>query len=110
MGKLIQALRRKFSSRTNTILIAESDQVLRRLECRALSPEYQIVQTSTPEDAVRMAAKHKTELDLLLTQARFPCMDGWDLTELLKLDYPNLEVVYVSSSIDAAVKAHTRPS
>jgi hypothetical protein len=35
----------------------------------------------------------------------------WRLyTELLKLDYPNLEVVYVSSSIDAAVKAHTRPS
>ena len=110
MVKLIQALRRRFSSRTNTILIAESDQTLRRLECGALSPQYQVVQTSSPEDAVRMAAKHKMQLDLLLTRVRFPRMDGWDLTELLKLDYPNLEVVYVSSSIDAAVRAHTRPS
>jgi two-component system cell cycle sensor histidine kinase/response regulator CckA len=110
MGKLLQALRRRFSSRSNTILIAESDQMLRRLECRALSPQYRIVQTSSHEDAVRIAAKHKMELDLLLTQVRFPRMDGWDLTELLKLDYPSLEVVYVSSSIDAAVKAHTRPS
>ena len=72
MGKLVQALRRRFSSRTNTILIAESDQMLRRLECRALSPQYQIIQTSSPENAVRIAARHEMELDLLLTQVRFP--------------------------------------
>ena len=62
MGKLVQALRRRFLYGTNTILIAESDQMLWRLECRALSPQYQIVQTSSPEDAVRIAAKHKMEL------------------------------------------------
>ena len=108
--KLAQVLSSRFSSRTDTILIAEPDQTLRRMECRALSPKYQIVQTFSPEEAVRIAARHETELDLLLTEVRLPHMEGWELTELLKLDYPNLKVVYVSSSIDAAVKAHTRPS
>jgi CheY-like chemotaxis protein len=37
-------------------------------------------------------------------------MDGWELTELLKLDYPSLQVVYLSNSIDAEIRARTRPS
>jgi CheY-like chemotaxis protein len=92
------------------VLIAEPDPMLRQLEYHALSPEYRIVQASSPEDAVRIAARHKSELDLLLTQVRLPQMDGWELMELLKLDYPNLKVVYLSSFIDAAIKAHTRNS
>jgi two-component system, cell cycle sensor histidine kinase and response regulator CckA len=110
MGKLLRVLRSRLFSRTETILIAEPDQILRRLERRALSPKYQIVQASSPEEAVRIAARHEAELDLLLTEVRFSNMDGWELTELLKLDYPNLKVVYLSSSIDAAVKAHIRPA
>jgi two-component system cell cycle sensor histidine kinase/response regulator CckA len=108
MGELAQALRSRFYSRTDTILIAEPDRILRRLAVRTLSPKYRIVQSGSPEEAVRIAARHETELDLLLTEARFPNMDGWELTELLRLDYPHLKVVYLSSSIDAAVKAHTR--
>jgi two-component system cell cycle sensor histidine kinase/response regulator CckA len=97
-----------FRWHTDTILIAEPDQMLRRLECRALSP-YQIVQTSSAEEAVQVAARHETELDLLLTEVRLPHMDGWELTELLKLDYPSLQLVYLSNSIDAEIRARTRP-
>jgi len=110
MYKRAQALRSRFFSSANTVLIVEPDQTLRRRECRALSPEFQIVQTSSPEDAVRIAARHETPLDLLVTEVRLPHMDGWELAELVKLDYPNLKVVYLSSFADAAVKAHTRPS
>jgi CheY-like chemotaxis protein len=100
----------KFDSCPRTILIAEPDPMLRRGECRVLSPKYQIVPTSTAEEAVRIAARHETELDLLLTEVRLPHMDGWDLAELLKLDYPDLKVVYLSNSIDAEIRAHTRRS
>ena len=109
MVKLARKLLR-FTSHTNTILIAEPDQVLRRLECRALSPQYQIVQTSSAEEAVRIAARHETELDLLLTEVRLPHIDGWELTELLRLDYPNLKVVYLSNSSDGEIRARTRTS
>jgi CheY-like chemotaxis protein len=46
----------------------------------------------------------------LLTEVRLPHMDGWELTELLKLDYPSLQVVYLSNSIDAEIRARTHPS
>ena len=96
--------------RPPTILIAEPDQILRRLEYRSLSTEYQIIQTSTAEEAVRIAARHETGLDLLLTEVRLQNTDGWQLMELLRLDYPSLKVLYLSNSIDVQVKAHTRPS
>jgi CheY-like chemotaxis protein len=109
MVKLPQMLRRGFTSHTDTILIAEPDQVLRRLECRALSL-YQIVQSSSAEEAVQIAARHEKKLDLLLTEVRLPHINGWELTELLKLDYPSLQVVYLSNSIDAEIRARTRRS
>jgi len=110
MMKAVSPLNSRVLARRSTILIAEPDQMLRRQECRALSRKYRIVQASSAEEAVRIAASHQTELDLLLTEVRFPNMNGWDLTELLKLDYPDLKVVYLSGSMDAEVRAHTRPS
>jgi two-component system cell cycle sensor histidine kinase/response regulator CckA len=98
-----------FSWHTNTILIAEPDQVLRRLECRALSGEYRIIETSSVEEAVRIAARHTTKIDLLMTEVRLPHRFGWELTQLLKLDYPELKVVYTSSSVDAEIRAGTYP-
>jgi CheY-like chemotaxis protein len=100
MGKLAQVLRWGMYPHAETILIVEPDQVLRSLEENALSRKYKIVQTSGPEEAVRVAARHRTKLDLLLTSVRFPNMDGWELTELLKLDYPRLNAIYVSASIE----------
>ena len=99
-----------FGWHTDTILIAEPDQALRQLECRALSGMYRIVATGSAEEAVRTAARHETEIDLLLTEARLPRVDGWELVELLKLDYPNLKAIYLASSLDAEIRAHTRPS
>jgi len=108
MVKLAKMLWRSFTAHAFTILITEPDPMLRRLERRALSPKYQIVETSTGEEAVRIAARHDAHLDLLLTEARLPRMEGWNLVELLKMDYPSLKVVYVANSIDAEIRAHTR--
>jgi len=107
---LKEIMKRWFSWHTNTILIAEPDQVLRRLECRALSGKYRIVQTSSAEEAVRIAARHTTKIDLLVTAVRLPHRFGWELTQLLKLDYPDLKVVYTSGSVDTEIRARTYPS
>ena len=103
-------LRRMFGGHRDTILIAEPDQALRQLESRALSGEYRIIQTSSVEEAVRTAARHTAKIDLLVTGVRLPRRYGWELTQLLKLDYPELKVVYTSSSIDAEIRARTYPS
>ena len=99
-----------FKWHTDTILVVEPDQVLRQLECRALSSKYRIIATSSVEEAVRTAARHTTEIDLLVTEVRLPHRFGWELMQLLKLDYPNLRVVYTSSSVDAEIRARTYPS
>ena len=102
VGRLAQVLRSGIFPGTETILIVEPDPVLRRLEESALSRKYNIVQTSSPEEAVRIAARQRTRLDLLLTKARFSHMDGWELTELLRLDYPKLKAIYMSASMEAS--------
>ena len=99
-----------FSWHTNTILIAEPDQFLRRLECHALSGKYRIIQTSSVEEAVRIAARHTAKIDLLVTEVRLLHRFGWELAQLLKLDYPDLKAVYTSSSVDAEIRSRTYPS
>jgi|SRR5579871_1994722 len=91
-----------------TILVAEHDRLIRKLLSRALRSAYHIVETCSAPEAVRTAAQHSREIDLLLTEARLPGpFAGWQLLELLKLDYPKLKVVYISKAIDQEIRAHT---
>lgn len=86
-----------------TILVVEHDQIIRREVCRALAREgYRIVQARSAEDAVRTAARHENNIDLLVTETSLPTSRGHELAELLKLDYPDLQVVYICGLSDAA--------
>jgi two-component system cell cycle sensor histidine kinase/response regulator CckA len=99
------------SFHSETILVAEHDQVIRGLVCRALAREgYRIVQAPSVEDAVRIAARHEGEIDLLLTETMLPNPGGSELAELVRLDYPNLRVVYMSGSIGAEFGSRDRRS
>ena len=44
----------------------------------------------------------------MLTEAKVPRLCGWELLELLTLDYPKLNVIYVTKSINPEIRAHTR--
>ena len=100
-------LKSLFRWHTDTILIVEPDQVLRKLEYRALSAKYRIIQTSSVEEAVRTAARHAPKIDLLLTEMRLPHSFGWELTALLKLDYPGRALVRRQSSCS---RTHSPPN
>ena len=102
---------RSLTPDSETILVTEHDQTIRNLVCCALSREgYRIVQASSAEEAVRTAARHESKIDLLVTETLLPTLRGSELAELVKLDYPKLQVVYLSASIDAALRAHARRS
>jgi CheY-like chemotaxis protein len=98
----------RLRSRRSTVLVVEPDPVTRQLLSRSLRPGYQVLQAASAEEAVRIAAQHKKHIDLLLTEVRLPHLSGWELLELLALDYPKLKVVYVSKSIDPEIRSHTR--
>ena len=91
-----------------TILIVEDDPPIRGLLCRALRPAYYILQAANAEDAVRIAAQHRRNIDLLLTEVKLPRLCGWELLELLALDYPKLNVIYITKSMDPQMRTHTR--
>jgi DNA-binding NtrC family response regulator len=95
---------------TSTVLVTQPDQGLRGLACRALSHKYHVIPTASPEEAVRIAARRVRSIDLLVSEVRLENMAGWELADLLRLDYPNLKVVYLSSSLDAQVRARMRSS
>jgi CheY-like chemotaxis protein len=105
MGPILKGIFRR-----PNILVVEPDQVLRQMEGHALFLRYRIVLTGSAEEAVRTAAQHERNIDLLLTEVRLQRMAGWELAELLRLDYPNLKVVYLARSLDAQIRAHTLPS
>jgi hypothetical protein len=92
----------------STVLVVEPDPVTRQLLSRSLRPAYHLLQAASAEEAVRIAAQHRRNIDLLLTEVRFPQLFGWELLELLELDYPKLKVVYLSKSIDREIRVHTR--
>ena len=92
----------------STILVVEPDSVTRQLLSRSLRPAYHLLQAASAEEAVRIAAQHRRNIDLFLTEARLPQLFGWELLELLELDYPKLKVVYLSKSIDREIRVHTR--
>lgn len=93
------------ASVNETILVAEPDQTIQRLVCRDLSREgYRIIPVSSAEEAVRTAARHEGQIDLLCTEALLPTLPGWELAQLLKLDYPKLQVVCMSRGNGATVR------
>jgi two-component system cell cycle sensor histidine kinase/response regulator CckA len=85
----------------STVLLAESDNSLRQLVGDPLTREgYRVLFTSDGKQALHIAARHDYDIDLLLTDVILPGFYGWHLAELLKLDYPQLKVIYLASCPD----------
>jgi two-component system cell cycle sensor histidine kinase/response regulator CckA len=50
----------------------------------------------TPTEAIRVAEKHVSKVNLLITDVIMPEMNGLDLTERLKSVYPDLKCMFMS--------------
>jgi signal transduction histidine kinase len=89
---------------TETILLAEDDEVLRTLTARILTSQgYKVLEASDGVEALRVAEKHGGALDLLTTDMVMPSMGGHDLANELSARRPGLKVLFVSGYTDDAV-------
>ncbi|MBI3568558.1 MAG: PAS domain-containing protein [Gemmatimonadetes bacterium] len=80
-----------------TVLLVEDEPAILRLATRALeSRGYSVLGTSSPGEALRRAAAHEGEIDLLLTDVVMPEMNGRDLAAALLRDRPRLEALFMS--------------
>jgi signal transduction histidine kinase len=89
---------------TETILLAEDDEVLRTLTARILTSQgYRVLEASDGVEALRVADRHRGPLDLLTTDIVMPSMGGHDLANELSARRPGLKVLFVSGYTDDAV-------
>lgn len=80
-----------------TILLVEDSDRIRPLVREILKDlNCQILEAAAAEEALRAAATHSGDIDLLLTDIAMPGMSGLELATELRRHYPRLQVLYMS--------------
>jgi two-component system cell cycle sensor histidine kinase/response regulator CckA len=92
---------------SETILLVEDEDAVRGLTRRCLETSgYTVLQASSAEEALELAARFPGRLDLLLTDVIMPGKSGPELSRRLAEHRPGTRVLYVSGYTDAAMASH----
>ncbi|RMH09874.1 MAG: hybrid sensor histidine kinase/response regulator [Nitrospirae bacterium] len=93
------------SSGSETILLVEDEDQVRRLACEILETAgYRIVAASTVEQALAFCDSHRDPVALLITDVVMPRMSGSELYHRLRALYPNLKVLLMSGYVDESLR------
>lgn len=80
-----------------TVLVVEDDELVRGLILEVLAPlGYQVLATSSGEDAVRTSDSFTAPVDLLLTDVVMPGMNGRQLAEVIRIKRPGIKVLFMT--------------
>ena len=86
------------SGRPVTVLVAEDEDLLRRLVSRLLGDQgYRILEARDGGEALHLAHLALPHLRLVVTDVVMPGMDGWELGRRLAVDCPAVPVLYMSA-------------
>ena len=87
--------------RNKVVLVVENNRSLRKLLAEVLREQcHYTIEAADGAEAVRIGARYRDEIHQLITAVRLPDLIGWELVELLRLDYPTLDVVYLARNTD----------
>ncbi len=85
-----------WAAHEQVILVAESNKGLRKLLIGVLRAQhYRTIEAHNGGEAVRIGARYRHDIHLLVTNVRLPDLIGWELGELIRLDHPALRVLYM---------------
>ncbi|MCB0163439.1 MAG: PAS domain S-box protein [Anaerolineae bacterium] len=89
---------------TETVLVVEDEDVVRRLVCDTLTAHgYHVLEAAGPEQGLASADAFAGQIDLLLTDVIMPKMNGKMLYERLLTRRSGLKVVYMSGYTDNVI-------
>ncbi len=89
--------RREAGGGSETILVTEDEDIVRRVVVRALRKKgYTVLHARSGQAAIDICDKHEGPIDLLLTDVIMPGMNGNELAKLVVPKRPNMAVLYMS--------------
>jgi two-component system, cell cycle sensor histidine kinase and response regulator CckA len=105
---------------TETVLLTEDEQDVREIAREFLeSGGYRVIEARDGAEAIELAAKHRGEIQLLVTDMVMPGMTGQELAVKLQTAHPGLCVVFMSgysehaatemANADPTVRLLTKP-
>ena len=92
---------------SETILVVEDDEMVRKLACQSLRIYgYQVVEAANAGEALLLGKAYQGPITLMLTDVVMPQMSGIELASRLSQLRPGMRVVYMSGYTDDAVLRH----
>jgi CheY-like chemotaxis protein len=86
------------TERPITVLVAEDEDLLRRLVSQLLGTQgYRILEARDGGEALHLAHLASPHLRLVVADVVMPGMDGWELGRRLAIDCPKVPVLYMSA-------------
>ena len=99
--------RRAARGSPRTILLTEDEPSLRKLTRNTLAQlGYSVLEAPNASEAIEIADKLASHIDLLLTDVVMPGMSGRELAQHLADSRPNMKVLYMSGYTDGAIADH----
>jgi len=89
---------------SETVLIAEDEDSVRQLLAGALNQYgYNVLQASSPKEALPLGKHYDGQIDLLISDVIMPGMSGPELAELLADARPDMKVLYISGYAERTI-------
>lgn len=88
-----------------TILVAEDDAIVKNITVKILEKlGYKVLHAANGEEALEIADKYGSEIDMLLTDIVMPGMDGFELAKETKNRHNIYRVIYTSGYSENKIK------
>jgi len=92
---------------TETVLLVEDEEVVRRLAREILiNNGYQVLDAGNGREALLISEAHRGEIHLLLTDVVMPRLGGRELVERIRPLRPDMRILYMSGYTDDAILRH----
>jgi CheY-like chemotaxis protein len=97
----------EFLRGTETVLLAEDEEVVRKLACQVLRLYgYQVLEAADGNEALLICESHPAPIHLLITDVIMPAMSGRSLAARVTELRPDMQVLYMSGYTDNAIVHH----